>query len=155
MKIRMLVVLLATMLLVTGCGQGDKINASSNKTLYRSMIGLKGPLPERKRVEFEVSFWSLKQTSAGDKPFRSTVGGKTVDEIIAMGRDNFAQRTAAGEKGYDKYNDWDSMIDTLVKERSDVRIHGQKKIKGMNKEELKEMQAEGLRNKANVIQGTQ
>ncbi len=155
MNIRMLVVLLATMFLVTGCGKGGKINASSSKTLYRSMTSLKGGLPERQRIEFEVSFWSLKQTSAGDKAFRSMVGGKTVDEVIAMGRDNFAQRKAAGEKEYDKYNDWNSLIDALIKERSDVRIYGQKKVQGMKREKLRELNAEELRNKANVIQGTQ
>lgn len=120
-------VLLSFFLSAVGCGKGSQINGSSNKTLYRSVTTLKERLPEKQRVEFEVAFWSLKQSEPDDAAFRTSVDGKTVKQIIAMGKDNFAKKKAAGTEGYGQYASWDSMIDTLVTQRQDIRVFGKSK----------------------------
>jgi len=116
--------LLAICLLGVGCGKGDRINASSNKTLYRSVTMIKDRLPEKERVEFEVAFWSMKQSEPDQAKFRDSVGGKSVPEIIALGKENFVQRKAAGEPAYQRYATWDDLIKGLVAEREEMRVYG-------------------------------
>ena len=124
MRNRVIIMLLAICLLGVGCGKGGRINASSNKTLYRSVTMIKDRLPEKERVEFEVAFWSLKQSEPDQAKFRDMVGGKSVQEIIEMGKENFAERKAAGEEAYQRYASWDELIKGLVAEREEVRVYG-------------------------------
>ncbi len=124
MKNRVIIMLLAICLLGVGCGKGGRINASSNKTLYRSVTVIKGRLPEKERVEFEVAFWSLKQSEPDQAKFRDTVDGKSVEEIIAMGKENFVKRKAAGDEAYRRHASWDDLIKELVAEREEMRVYG-------------------------------
>jgi len=117
MKTKTFVYLMSLCLLTVGCGKGDQINANSDNSLYRSVIALQRRLPDQERVEFEVSFWSLKQFAQNESTFRNQVNGKTVQEVIEMGKQNFAAQKAAGNADYIKYPSWEAMIAELVKER--------------------------------------
>ena len=124
MKTKTFVYLISVCLLAVGCGKGDQINANSDNSLYRSVTTLQRRLPDQERVEFEVSFWSLKQFAADESTFRNQVNGKTVQEVIEMGKQNFAAQKAAGHADYIKFDSWETMIAGLVKERqqSAVRV---------------------------------
>lgn len=124
MRNRVIIILLAICLLGVGCGNGGNINASSNKTLYRSVAVIKDRLPEKERVEFEVAFWSLKQSEPDQAKFRDTVDGKSVEEIIAMGKENFVKRKAAGDEAYRQHASWGDLIKQLVAEREEMRVYG-------------------------------
>lgn len=122
MKIKTFVYLTSLCLLTVGCGKGDQINANSDNSLYRSVTTLQRRLPEQERVEFEVSFWSLKQFAVSESTFRTQVNGKTVPEVIEMGKENFAAQKVAGNPDYHKYQSWEVMIAELVKERRQSAI---------------------------------
>ena len=124
MRNRVIIMLLAVSLFGVACGKGGRINASSNRTLYRSVTVIKDRLPEKERVEFEVAFWSLKQSEPDQAKFRDTVDGKGVEEIIAMGKENFVKRKAAGDEQYKRYASWDELIQGLVAEREAMRVYG-------------------------------
>ncbi len=117
MKSKTFVYLIGLLLLVTSCGMGDQINANSENSLYRSVTTLQRRLQDKERVEFEVSFWSLKQYAESEEAFRSQVNGKTVYEVIDMGKANFTKQKAAGNPEYTEFDSWDSMIASLVNER--------------------------------------
>jgi hypothetical protein len=125
MSNRLIIALLAVCLSAAACSKGGQINASSKKTLYRSVTTMKDRLPEKQRVEFEVAFWSLKQSEPDEAAFRKAVDGKTVQEIIQMGKANFEKRRAAGDEAFQKHGSWDEMIAELVAERQRVRLYGQ------------------------------
>ncbi len=124
MKTKTFVYLISSCLLAVGCGKGDQINANSDNSLYRSVTTLQRRLPDDQRVEFEVSFWSLKQFAESESTFRTQVNGKTVHEVIEMGKQNFAAQKAAGHADYNKFESWESMIDEMVQERrrSAIRV---------------------------------
>ena len=103
--------------LTVGCGQSDKINASSDNSLYRSVTGIQRTLPVREQVEFQVAFWSLKQYADNEPDFRALVHRKTVPEIIELGKQNFAEQSEAGNPDFTKYASWDEMIGELLEER--------------------------------------
>lgn len=117
MKSKIFVYLMSLCLLAAGCGKGDQINANSDNSLYRSVTTLQRRLPDQERVEFEVSFWSLKQFAESESTFRDQVNGKTVYEVIEMGKQNFVAQKAAGNPDYIKFDSWETMIAGLVKER--------------------------------------
>jgi hypothetical protein len=112
--------------LVTGCGQSDKINASTDKSLFRSVSGIERNLPAKQQVEFQVSFWSLKQYAESDAGFRTLVHRKTVPEIIELGKQNFAAQLEAGNPDFTKYSSWDAMIEELVQERKQSELRPKK-----------------------------
>lgn len=117
MKSKTFVYLIGLLILLTGCGMGDRINANSEKSLYRSVTTLQRRLQDKERVEFEVSFWSLKQYAENDDAFRAQVNGKTVYEVIDMGKENFNKQKASGNPEYQDFASWDTMIAQFVKER--------------------------------------
>ena len=117
MKSKTFVYLIGLLLVVTSCGMGDQINANSEKSLYRSVTTLQRRLQDKERVEFEVSFWSLKQYAENEEAFRSQVNGKTVYEVIDLGKENFSKQKSAGNPEYTRFDSWDSMIAGLVNER--------------------------------------
>ncbi len=116
-------------LALTACGKGQ-INGHTTKTAYRSVKLLKEQVPPDNRVEFEVSFWTLRDAHPSDEKFLDTVDGKTPFEIIDMAKAVYQERKNTGFKGYEKYNSWEEMIAKFDKERID-----QEKQKGSTKRE--------------------
>jgi len=115
-----LLVLVCTLL--AACGRGDKINGHTTKTAYRSVKMLKNRLPETSRIEFEVSFWAIRDAHKDNAQFLAAVDGKTPLEIIALGKEIYQQRKNEGFADYANYSSWDDMIAQFSKEREDQDI---------------------------------
>jgi hypothetical protein len=111
------------------CGKGQEINGHNTATAYRSVKALKNRLSPDNRIEFEVSFWTIRDAKKDDKEFLDVVDGKTPEEIIAIGKEIYQERKAAGFKGYEEYSSWEEMIAKFGKERMD-----QDNRKGKSKE---------------------
>lgn len=101
------------------CSKGQQINGHNTNTAYRSVKALKNRLPPDKRIEFEVSFWTIRDAKKDDDEFLDIVDGKTPDEIIAIGKEVYQDRKAAGFKDYEQYSSWEEMIARFGKERID------------------------------------
>ena len=106
-------------LFAIGCNKSHQINGSSQKTVNRSMASIKERLPLDQRIEFEVSFWSLRDEIRNNKEFLDAVDGKTPEQLIEIGKELFAKRKAAGNKEYEQYANWDQMISQYTQERID------------------------------------
>jgi hypothetical protein len=114
------------------CSKGQEINGHNTATAYRSVKALKNRLSPDNRIEFEVSFWTIRDAKKDDKEFLDVVDGKKPEEIIAIGKEIYQERKAAGFKGYEQYSSWEEMIAKFNKERMD-----QDNRKGKSKEEDK------------------
>jgi hypothetical protein len=101
------------------CGRGSEINGHSTKTAYRSVKGLKKYMPAETQLEFEVSFWMLRDANKDDDAFLNIVDGKKPEEIIDMGKALYQERKASGFKEYEQYASWEAMITKFGKERLD------------------------------------
>lgn len=101
------------------CSKGQQINGHTTSTAYRSVKALKNRLSPDKRIEFEVSFWTIRDSKKNDKEFLDAVDGKTPEEIIATGKEIYQERKSAGLKGYNQYSSWEEMIAKFGKERMD------------------------------------
>jgi hypothetical protein len=127
---------LPALLLILGCAtlmacsKGQEINGHNTKTAYRSVKALKNRLSPDNRIEFEVSFWTIRDAKKDDKEFLDAVDGKKPEEIIAIGKEIYQQRKAAGFKGYEEYSSWEEMITKFGRERLD-----QDNRKGKSKED--------------------
>ena len=119
-NLKLLVLIFAVLL--SACGQSDKINARSDRSMYRSLSGIQRNLPAQQKVEFQVSFWSLKQFAENEAEFRDQIHRKTVPEIIELGKENFAAQSAKGNAKFIKYATWDEMIAELVEERKRTEL---------------------------------
>lgn len=117
----LLLILCCTTLIA--CGRGQEINGHTTATAYRSVKALKNRLSPDKRIEFEVSFWTIRDAKKDDKEFLNAVDGKNPEEIIAMGKEIYQERKAVGFKGYDQYSSWEEMIAKFGKERMDQENH--------------------------------
>ncbi|WP_459992968.1 hypothetical protein [Methylosoma difficile] len=93
------------------------------QTAFKSVKGLKNRLAPESRVEFEVSFWTIRDSIKGEGDFLNAVGGKTPLQIIEMGKEVYQKRKAEGFKGYDQYSSWEDMISKFGKERNDQESH--------------------------------
>jgi hypothetical protein len=113
----LLLILCCTSLIA--CSKGSQINGHTTRTAFRSVKALKNYLAPDARIEFEVSFWTLRDSIKNEKEFLNTVDGKKAEEIIAMGKELYQQRKNSGFAGYDKYTSWDDMIAKFGKERID------------------------------------
>ena len=111
------------------CSRGQEINGHNTSTAYRSVKALKNRLSPDKRIEFEVSFWTIRDAKKDDKEFLDVVDGKNPEEIIAIGKDIYQERKTAGFKDYEQYSSWEEMIAKFGKERMD-----QENRKGRSKE---------------------
>lgn len=110
--------MIVTFLITVGCDRAtSSINASNKKTLNRSMTGIKRALPKAKRLEFEVSYWSLKKWSKDDSAFQDLVHRKNATELAELAKQQFDIRKAEGDPELAKYESWDSMIEILNSER--------------------------------------
>jgi hypothetical protein len=101
------------------CGKGQEINGHNTATAYRSVKAIKNRLSPDNRIEFEVSFWTIRDAKKDDKEFLNTVDGKSPEEIIAIGKEIYQERKTAGFKGYEEYSSWEEMIAKFGKERMD------------------------------------
>lgn len=105
--------------LAIGCNKSHQINGSTLKTVNRSMNAIKEKLPLDQRIEYEVSFWTLRDEVRNNKEFLNQIDGITPDDLIAKGKELFLQRKANGNKEYEKYASWDQMIAQYAQERID------------------------------------
>jgi hypothetical protein len=112
----LLVLSCATLL---ACGKGEEINGHNTKTAYRSVKAIKNRLSTDARIEFEVSFWTIRDAKKDDKEFLAVVDGKKPNEIIVLGKEIYQQRKQSGYKGYEGYSSWEEMIAKFGKERMD------------------------------------
>jgi hypothetical protein len=71
----------------------------------------------------------IRDAKKDDKEFLDVVDGKNPEEIIAIGKEIYQERKAAGFKGYEEYSSWEEMIAKFGKERLD-----QDNRKGKSKE---------------------
>jgi hypothetical protein len=117
-KIATLLLILSCMSLVA-CSKGQEINGHNTKTAYRSVKGLKNRLPTEKRIEFEVAFWTLRDSNKDDKQFLALVDGKKPEEIVMLGKELYQQRKNANDKAYEQYQSWEEMITKFGRERID------------------------------------
>ncbi len=102
-----------------GCTKGNQINGRSLRTANRSVSYIKDRLPMEQRVEFEVSFWSLRDEIRNNADFLDTVDGKTPEELIVLGKELFQKRKNAGFKDYEQFDSWEQMITKYTQERID------------------------------------
>jgi hypothetical protein len=117
-KLPILLLILCCTSLVA-CSKGSQINGHTTRTAFRSVKALKNRLSPDARIEFEVSFWTLRDSIKSEKEFLNTVDGKKPEEIIAMGKELYQQRKNSGFAGYEKYTSWEDMIAKFGKERID------------------------------------
>jgi hypothetical protein len=113
-SISLVLLLTASMM---GCSGGDQINGRSLKTANRSVSFIKERLPNEKRIEFEVSYWTLRDAIKNNEEFLDKVDGKRPDELIELGREIFQQRKSAGFSDYQKFNSWEQMITAFTQQR--------------------------------------
>ena len=104
-------------LTLLACGRGDQINGHNSRTAFRSVKVLKERLPAEKRIEFEVSFWTIRDAYKDTDEFLNQVDGKNPDAIIAIGREIYQQRKNQGFKAYEKYQSWEDMINQFSQDR--------------------------------------
>ncbi len=109
--------------LLVGCSSGGEVSGRSIKSANKSVIRIKNRLPTEQRIEFEVSYWTLRDSIKNREEFLDTVGGKTPEELIVLGKEIFQQRKNAGFKDYDQYNSWDQMIAKFTQDRIDQNKH--------------------------------
>ena len=117
MRILSALLLSVLTLSLISCGRSDQINGRSNSTAYRSVKMLKERLPPEKRIEFEISFWTIRDAYKDTSEFLSQVDGKNPDEIIATGREIYQQRKNQGFREYQQFSSWEDMIDKYTRER--------------------------------------
>ncbi len=117
MKFVSIISIIVLSLALSACNKGNEVSGRSMKSAYRSVNHIKNRLPVEQRIEFELSFWALRDLHPDKDEFLDTVGGKNNDEIIALGKEMFQQRKATGFAAYEKYNSWDHMIAKYTKER--------------------------------------
>jgi hypothetical protein len=119
MKALLSFIVLFLVVTLTGCGSSNEINARSLRTANKSVSFIKDRLPVEQRVEFEVSFWSLRDEIRDNSDFLDAIDGKTPEELIQMGRELFQKRKTAGFKDYEQYASWEQMISAYTQERLD------------------------------------
>ncbi|MFA5982522.1 MAG: hypothetical protein WC782_00750 [Methylococcaceae bacterium] len=117
-KISTLLIIFSCLTLVA-CGKGEQVNGHNMRTAYKSVKALKNRLPPDSRVEFEVSFWTIRDSLKTDEAFLDAVDGKKPQEIIALGKEIYQQRKNSGFPAYEQFSSWDQMIAKFGQERLD------------------------------------
>jgi len=117
-KISILVVVLVSISLF-GCSKGNEVSGRSIKSAYRSVNYIKHHLPTEQRIEFELSFWALRDEIKNKDDFLDKVGGKTPEELIELGKALYQKRKNEGYKKYEQFSSWDQMISHYTQERLD------------------------------------
>ncbi len=116
-KLPFVLLLLSCMTLVA-CNNGQKINGHNEKTAYKSVKMIKPRLGEDMRVEYEMSFWMIRDAKKDQNEFLNAVDGKTPAEIIAMGKEIYQERKAAGAAEYQQYKTWEEMMAKYDRDRT-------------------------------------
>lgn len=119
MKILATLLLIVAGLSLTACNNGTKINGHTQKTTLKSVRYIKERLPPEKRIEFEVSFFTMRDSIKDNDEFLRQVDGKTPEEIIEVGKKLYTERKAQGMEEYNKYSSWEDMINKFSKEKSE------------------------------------
>ena len=119
MKLFTRMIILSFCALLVGCSKGNEINGRSLRTANKSVSYIKDRLPVEQRVEFEISFWSLRDEIRNNKEFLDMIDGKTPEELIALGKELFQKRKNAGFKEYAQFDSWEQMISHYTEERLD------------------------------------
>lgn len=117
MKKSSVALVLITCALMAGCNKSQQINGSSMKTVNRSISQIKERLPLDQRIEFEVSFWTLRDEIKDTGEFIDAIDGKTPEQLIETGKEIFNKRKASGKKEYEQYSTWEQMISQYSQER--------------------------------------
>lgn len=112
-----LILIILFCLAAAGCSGERTIDGRNIKTANRSLIFMKRELPSDKRLEFEIAFWTLKDSYPKDSEFLDIVDDQNSDEIIELGKQHFNDRRAKGEKAYIKYASWEDMLVNVAAER--------------------------------------
>lgn len=102
---------------LVACGRGSEINGHNTKTAYRSVKGLKKYLSAEKQMEFEVSFWMLRDANKDEDTFLDIVDGKKPEQVIDLAKALYQERKNAGVKEYAQYSTWEEMITKFGRER--------------------------------------
>lgn len=84
---------------------------------------IKDRLPTEQRIEFEVSYWIVRDAIKNKQAFLDLVDGKSAEEMIVLGKENFLQRKHSGFKAYEKYMSWEQMIAKFTQDRIDQGRH--------------------------------
>ncbi len=121
-KFSMIVGIIIVAMLV-GCSSSDEVSGRSIRSAYKSVIFIKRHLPVDQQVEFEVSFWTVRNATPNDKELLDKVGGKKAEDIIAMAKEIYQQRKNSGAKEYQEFTSWDQMIAKYGQERIDQTKH--------------------------------
>jgi AICAR transformylase/IMP cyclohydrolase PurH len=69
-------------------------------------------------MEFEVSFWMLRDANKEDDVFLKLIDGKKPQEIIEMAKTLYQERKNTGFKEYEQYASWDDMIHRFSQDRT-------------------------------------
>lgn len=117
MRILSTTIIFALCTLLIGCSGGSQINGRSLKAANRSVSMIRNRLPTEQRIEFEVSYWTLRDAIRNNKQFLDTVDGATPEELIVQGKEIFQERKNAGFKNYGQYQNWNQMIAKFTQER--------------------------------------
>lgn len=117
MKHLFTLLLVVMTIFIVGCTSGNSINGHSIKTANRSVNTIKYRLSAEQRIEFEVSYWTVRDAIRNNEDFLALVDGKSVQEMITLGKENFKKRKQSGFHGYAKYTDWQQMIAQFTQER--------------------------------------
>lgn len=105
-------------MLIAACGNGSQIYGRSLTSASKSVKHIKERLPDDLRLEFELSYWTLRDEFKDDGTFLQTVDGKNPYEIIDLGKVSFDRRKAAGFKDYQRFADWQAMLSDYTKQRN-------------------------------------
>ena len=117
MKKISIILVFVTCALLTACNKSQQINGSTLKTVNRSISYIKDRLPLDRRIEFEISYWTLRDEIRNNKEFLDAIDGKTPDQLIEVGKELFLKRKAAGAKEYVQFANWEQMIAQYSQER--------------------------------------
>lgn len=121
-RVSMSVVFIATLALF-GCNKGNEVSSYSMRSAYRSVNRIKDRLPAEMRIEFEVSFWTLRDEIRDKDDFLDEVGGKTPEALIELGKALYQKRKNEGYKKYAQFDSWDQMISHYAQKRLDQNKH--------------------------------
>ncbi|MEQ1638491.1 MAG: DUF6694 family lipoprotein [Methylococcales bacterium] len=113
-----LLLVISCITLLAACNKGNEIAGRSQSSVSKSARYIKERLPANQRLEFEVSFFAIRDSFKDGSEFLKAVDGKNPEQIIAMGKAIYTERKNAGVAEYTKYSTWEEMIANFTKERS-------------------------------------
>ncbi|MCX7088895.1 MAG: hypothetical protein NTV00_12695, partial [Methylococcales bacterium] len=81
-----LILIIGCMTLLTACNKGNELAGRSQTSLAKSARYIKERLPADKRIEFEVSFFAIRESFKDGGEFLKAVDGKNPEQLIEMGK---------------------------------------------------------------------